>query len=100
MPSENSSKKRVNLLTWSMNSWYYNRFNDSEISSTDSRLANLIIKQPWFNWTQEEKMKIEADSHYSPMEDMNTYIAYTTMLPQQETYWLLKWGPSHIRDPN
>jgi hypothetical protein len=81
-----------------MNSWYYNRLNDNEIESTDSRLAKYVYQQPWFEWTQENNMKLEAESGYTPLEDINYYVVYTMMLPEQETYWLLKWGPTSMKD--
>jgi hypothetical protein len=47
---------------------------------------------------KEKDLEVYSDMTHLPMDDMYVYTAYTTMMPQDETFWRLKYEVLHKKD--
>lgn len=90
--------KRVNLLYWHVNPYVYDSLCDSEWAAPERHFTRHVINAPWYEWTKEKELEIWYAMDHCVMEDTYVYIAYTKMLPQDETFWRLKWNVIHKKD--
>jgi len=90
--------KRVNLLYWHLNPYVFDKLCDNEWQGPEQLFAKHVINQPWWEWAKEKDLTIYSDMHHLALDNVYVYIAYTNMLPRDETYWVLKWNVTHIKD--
>jgi len=92
------SGNRVNLIYWHVNPYVYDRLCDNEWQGPQEIFVKYVINAPWWEWVKEKDLEVYSDMTHLPMDDMYVYTAYTTMMPQDETFWRLKYEVLHKKD--
>lgn len=89
---------KVNLLYWHVNPYVYDRLCDNEWQGPQEIFVKYVINAPWWEWIKEKDLEVYSDMNHLPLDDMYVYTAYTTMIPQDETFWRLKYEVLHKKD--
>lgn len=90
--------KKINLLYWHLNPYVYDRLCDNEWKGPEEHFTKFVIDAPWWEWAKEKNLEIYMTMDYLALDDVYVYVAYTTMLPVDETYWRLKYEIIHKKD--
>lgn len=93
-----NSAKKINLLYWHVNPYVYDRLCDNEWKGPEEHFTKLIINAPWWEWAKEKNLEIYYEMMHLALDDVYVYLAYTTMLPKDETFWRLKYEVIHKKD--
>ena len=89
---------RVNLLYWQVNPYVYDRLCDDEWAEPERYFSRHVINAPWWEWTKEKNLEIYIEMHHLALDDVYVYIAFTHMLPKDETFWRLKYNIIYKKD--
>lgn len=92
------NEKRINLLYWHLNPYVYDRLCDDHWSGPERHFSKYVINAPWWEWISGKNLEIYCEMHHMVMDDCYVYVAFTRMLPQDETFWRLKWNVIHKKD--
>lgn len=89
---------RINLLYWHLNPYVYDRLCDNEWQGPAQLFTKFVINAPWWEWAKDKNLEIYYVMDYLALDDTYVYCAYTSMLPQDETFWRLKYEVIHKKD--
>lgn len=89
---------KVNLIYWHLNPYVYDRLCDNEWQGPEEIFVKFVINSPWWEWIKERDLEVYSAMDRDCLNDRYVYLAYTTMLPQDETFWRLKYEVIHKKD--
>ena len=89
---------KVNLLYWHLNPYVYDRLCDNEWQGPEELFVKIVINAPWWEWIKERELEVYSAMDHDHLNNRYVYLAYTTMLPQDETFWRLKYEVIHKKD--
>ncbi len=89
---------RVNLLFWHVNPYVYDSLCSNEWQGPNELFVKYVINTDWWEWAKEKNYEIMMEMNHLPMDDMYVYTAYSQMIPQDETFFRLKYEVLHLKD--
>ena len=93
---ENSN--RVNLIYWHVRRSHFDTVFTINDPFLNEVFAKQVISQPWWPWAMKEHLEIMAEMHQDLMRDSYIFVAYTRLLPKDETFFKLKYQVLHLHD--